>query len=135
MCLSLLGTWQGDQGESWNPNTSTLLQVFVSIQSLILVPQPYFNEPSFEQSMHTSQGKMQSENYNQVIRYATLRWAIQGQLESPAPGFADVIKEHFRLKRELVLKQCEQWTELADRSHKPRVQEACKKIAAALEKL
>jgi baculoviral IAP repeat-containing protein 6 len=135
VCLSLLGTWQGDQGESWNPNTSTLLQVFVSIQSLILVPQPYFNEPSFEQSMHTAAGKQQSENYNQTIRLGTLQWAILGQLENPAPAFADVIKTHFRLKRDIVLRQCEQWTELADRSHKSRMQETSKKIAGALAKL
>lgn len=44
VCLSLLGTWDGDRGESWNAQTSTLLQVLVSIQSLILVPQPFFNE-------------------------------------------------------------------------------------------
>lgn len=44
VCLSLLGTWDGDRGESWNMCTSTLLQVLVSIQSLILVPEPFFNE-------------------------------------------------------------------------------------------
>ena len=44
VCLSLLGTWDGDRGESWNSQTSTLLQVLVSIQSLILVPEPFFNE-------------------------------------------------------------------------------------------
>lgn len=43
VCLSLLGTWQGSQGESWNAKTSTFLQVMISIQSLIFVPQPYFN--------------------------------------------------------------------------------------------
>lgn len=47
VCLSLLGTWQGDQGESWNKETSTLLQVLISIQSLILVDMPYFNEPGY----------------------------------------------------------------------------------------
>jgi hypothetical protein len=44
VCLSLLGTWRGEQGESWNADTSTFLQVAVSIQALIFVPQPYFNE-------------------------------------------------------------------------------------------
>ena len=34
VCLSLLGTWAGP---GWNPKTSTLLQVLVSIQSLIMV--------------------------------------------------------------------------------------------------
>jgi hypothetical protein len=43
VCLSLLGTWSGDSGgEAWNARTSTLLQVLVSIQSLIMVPEPYY---------------------------------------------------------------------------------------------
>lgn len=41
VCLSLLGTWQGP---GWDPIRSTLLQVLVSIQSLIMVDDPYFNE-------------------------------------------------------------------------------------------
>jgi len=48
VCLSILGTWSGNAGESWNRDTSTLLQVLVSIQSLIMVPDPYFNEPGYE---------------------------------------------------------------------------------------
>ena len=44
VCLSLLGTWDGP---GWDPKVSTLLQVLVSIQSLILVPDPYFNEPGY----------------------------------------------------------------------------------------
>ena len=44
VCLSLLGTWQGSADENWQPRKSTLLQVLVSIQSMILVEAPYFNE-------------------------------------------------------------------------------------------
>ena len=47
VCLSLLGTWSGP---GWDPKVSTLLQVLVSIQSLIMVPDPYFNEPGYEAS-------------------------------------------------------------------------------------
>ena len=50
MCLSLLGTWSGDQGERWHAKTSTLLQVLMSIQALILVPDPFFNEPGYERT-------------------------------------------------------------------------------------
>jgi len=43
VCLSLLGTWEGPK---WNPERSSLFQVLVSIQSLILgVEHPYFLEP------------------------------------------------------------------------------------------
>ena len=53
VCLSLLGTWQGGKGETWDPAVSTMLQVIVSIQSLILCPRPYFNEPGFERLIGT----------------------------------------------------------------------------------
>merc|ERR1719436_1544660 len=54
VCLSLLGTWEGTGGETWQPSVSNLLQVAVSIQSLIFVPNPYFNEPGYESSMGNS---------------------------------------------------------------------------------
>lgn len=43
VCLSLLNTWNGDEDEMWSPS-STLLQVLVSIQGLVLVPKPFYNE-------------------------------------------------------------------------------------------
>uniref|UniRef100_A0A914VVG4 UBC core domain-containing protein n=1 Tax=Plectus sambesii TaxID=2011161 RepID=A0A914VVG4_9BILA len=45
ICLSILGTWEGRPEEKWNPYCS-LLQVLISIQGLIFVKEPYFNEPS-----------------------------------------------------------------------------------------
>jgi len=51
VCLSLLGTWSGSAGESWNPKTSSLLQILVSIQSLILVSEPYYNEPGYASTL------------------------------------------------------------------------------------
>lgn len=44
VCLSLLGTYPGrSANEGWVPGKSTLLQVLVSIQSLILVPRPFYS--------------------------------------------------------------------------------------------
>jgi len=86
VCLSLLGTWQGAQGEQWDANVSSLLQVMVSIQALILVPQPYFNEPGYESSMGTPKGDTASFDYNSVIREATIKFAINGnRRRSPVP--------------------------------------------------
>jgi ubiquitin-conjugating enzyme E2 O len=50
ICLSLLGTWQGDEArnEAWSPHQSTVLQVLVSILGLVLVREPYYNEAGFE---------------------------------------------------------------------------------------
>ncbi len=46
------------------------LQMLISIQSLILVPDPYFNEPGFQGSMHTPQGPASSKAYDRNIRSA-----------------------------------------------------------------
>jgi ubiquitin-protein ligase len=109
VCLSLLGTWSGGTNERWNEKTSTLLQLMVSIQSLIFVEQPYFNEPGYEVDMDTPHGKQENMQYNEVIRVATIRWAMTEQLRNPSPGFEDVIKTHFKLKQDVIIKQIRGW--------------------------
>ena len=76
VCLSLLGTWNGSEQEKWNKNTSTLLQVLVSIQSLIFVEDPYFNEPGYERDINTPIGKERSFSYNEKIR-RYIQWNMQ----------------------------------------------------------
>mmetsp|Transcript_58868 Transcript_58868/g.175143 ORF Transcript_58868/g.175143 Transcript_58868/m.175143 type:complete len:716 (-) Transcript_58868:42-2189(-) len=107
VCLSLLGTWSGP---SWIPEKSTLLQVLVSIQSLILVQDPYFNEPGYDPTDDTQRAK--SKVYDKQIRAATLKVAILGQMKKPTPLFEDCIHDHFRLKKRRILKQLEDWEAL-----------------------
>ncbi|KAJ8306122.1 hypothetical protein KUTeg_016667 [Tegillarca granosa] len=109
VCLSLLGTWEGQKGEQWNEKTSTVLQVLVSIQSLILVPDPYFNEPGFEQEIGTETGRKHSDEYNSDVCYNNIKYAMLSQLQSPPPEFADVIKAHFYLKKQKILEEVEGW--------------------------
>jgi len=106
VCLSLLGTWPGP---GWDPQTSTILQVLISIQSLILVPDPYFNEPGYEGQMNTAAGKTLSLNYNSNLYDKTLRFAIRDQMKSPSYCFRDIIRQHFYLKQQHILKQLELW--------------------------
>lgn len=56
VCLSLLGTWRGNAMENWDSKVSTLLQVLVSIQSIIMSEDIYFNEPGFEHEAGTPEG-------------------------------------------------------------------------------
>lgn len=132
VCLSLLGTWSGSSEENWNAKTSTLLQVLISIQSLILVPEPYFNEPGYEKSIGTPQGIAYSRSYNKVIREETMRHAILGQLRNPSPGFEDAIRLHFFLLQNRVVEQCSRWAE----EDKSTVMESLlKEIKTELKKL
>jgi len=116
VCLSLLGTWEGGTNEKWNEKTSTLLQVLVSIQSLILVEEPYFKEPGYEEEMGTVYGKQQSAEYNEGIRWATIRWAMTEQMSNPCPGFKEVISLHFQLKRQGIMQQVKNWLKEAQTS-------------------
>jgi len=47
---------------------SLLMQMLISIQSLIFVDEPYFNEPGYEGTMHAPEGDRASRAYNQNIR-------------------------------------------------------------------
>ena len=45
ICLSLLGTWPGDDGkDTWSAKGSSMLQVIVSLLGLVLVREPYFSK-------------------------------------------------------------------------------------------
>eukprot|EP01116_Phalansterium_solitarium_P017677 TRINITY_DN4413_c0_g1_i2.p1 TRINITY_DN4413_c0_g1~~TRINITY_DN4413_c0_g1_i2.p1 ORF type:complete len:883 (+),score=181.75 TRINITY_DN4413_c0_g1_i2:114-2762(+) len=137
VCLSLLGTWSGSAGESWNKDTSTFLQVLVSIQSLIMVPQPYFNEPGYEAEMGTPAGDQHNKSYNEVIRVATIEHAMVGQLRQPPRGFEDVVQQHFTLKKDSILALCDKWLQEGKDSsaHYSRLLKAVKNLRSELDKL
>jgi len=126
VCLSLLGTWDGGAGESWDSSRSSLLQLAVSIQSLIMVPMPYFNEPGIPQSVtmamyggvvlyhvtlvlssppgYESQeldanNVYESNSYNDNIEEQTIRWAMLDILKTPPVGFERIVRSHFFLRQ------------------------------------
>ena len=59
VCLSLLGTWHGgDATEKWDPTQSSLSQVLLSVQGMIFIPDPTFNEPGYEAIRGTQEGNV-----------------------------------------------------------------------------
>lgn len=116
VCLSILGTWgnkSAGDSENWNEKTSSLLQVLISIQAQILIPEPYFNEPSHEIHIGRPEGISASQRYNNDIRYFTMCHAIRDFLANPKlyPQFEKVVLEHFKLKKERILKTCKKWSD------------------------
>ncbi|EJD00913.1 uncharacterized protein FOMMEDRAFT_135199 [Fomitiporia mediterranea MF3/22] len=102
VCLSLLGTWSGP---SWVSGKSTLLQVLISIQSMILCDEPYLNEPGWA----SQQGTPQSKAYSANVRRMVVHTAMLGNLKNPPDPFADVIRTHFRLKARSITAQLDEW--------------------------
>jgi ubiquitin-protein ligase len=91
VCLSLLGTWSGKGGETWT-QSSTLLQVYSSIQSLVMSDDVYFNEPGYERALGTDDGMRLNQGYSNIVRYGTIAYAMLRQLEQPSACFAGAIR-------------------------------------------
>ncbi|CAG0913395.1 unnamed protein product [Notodromas monacha] len=96
------------------PSLTVFEDVLVSIQSLILVPDPYFNEPGFEKTRNTPSGVNAAKDYDANIRQATVRWAMLEHLRNPSPCFEDVISAHFWMKRGEILEQVKTWVKEAE---------------------
>lgn len=115
VCLSLLGTWHGGaESEKWNPASSTLFQILLSIQGMIFIEDPYFNEPNVEVMRGKAEGDAMSGEYNAQVRLDTVRWAMVEQLRRPPAGLADAVRSHFRLLRQRVAATVKRWCADAD---------------------
>lgn len=135
VCLSLLGTWSGPK---WSSLHSTLYQVLISIQGLILgVEHPYYLEPGhggweglvkdgdFQVKGHTLSGTTVQEEvgvpkavvgYEDVLRVGTVKYAMLETLSGPrhlAP-FGKAIEAHFYQNRNLIINEVRKW--LSDHS-------------------
>ncbi|KAK1380351.1 Ubiquitin-conjugating enzyme [Heracleum sosnowskyi] len=96
ICLSILNTWPGP---SWQPNESTVLQVLVSIQGLVLNEEPYYNEPI----VITSSNK--SKKYSDNVFALSCQTMIQ-LLRKPPLNFEEFVVEHFRDRGRSILTAC-----------------------------
>lgn len=109
VCLSLLGTWRGNSTENWDPKISTLLQVLISIQSIIMSDLVYFNEPSCEAEMGKPEGEARNEGYSNIVKYCNIKYAIIEQIKKPSKGFEEVIYRHFYLKKNQIIEEVKEW--------------------------
>lgn len=112
VCVSLLGTWSGRGTEIWT-SSSTLLQVIVSIQGLILVSEPYFNEAGFEKQKGSQQGRENSRMYNEMVVLKLVQ-AQTKLLLYPPLVFKDIIIAHFKKHAEKLLCKLELWMEISE---------------------
>jgi ubiquitin-protein ligase len=106
VCLSIINTWSGDPEERWNPSYSNLLQVLLSIQSLVMDENIISKEPGYA---GYSVNSLDNIIYTTIVRYNNIRYAMIEQIRNPPPEFAPVILTHFRLKREVILATVTNW--------------------------
>ena len=114
VCLSLLGTWTGRQScELWNPLTSNVLQVLISIQGLVLCEMPYFNEAGYDKQLGTSEGAHHARRYNEGALLLSCK-AMMTSLKHLAPPLERLITLHFLSARQRILGRCNKLIELKD---------------------
>ncbi len=116
VCLSLLGTWRGQATENWDPRVSTILQLLMSTQAIIMSEEVYFNEPGFEGEQGTPEGERKNEAYSNVVRLGNIKYAMIAQIRNPPKGFETVVRRHFYLKKDEILKEVKSWIELAEKN-------------------
>ncbi|KAK9500379.1 hypothetical protein O3M35_001657 [Rhynocoris fuscipes] len=112
VCVSLLGTWSGKGTEVWT-YTSNLLQVIVSIQGLILVNEPYFNEAGYEKQKGTQQGRENSRMYNEMVVLKLVQ-AMTKLVVNPPPLFREEINQHFKQHANKLYERLESWLDLSE---------------------
>uniref|UniRef100_A0A0R0G8J6 E2 ubiquitin-conjugating enzyme n=1 Tax=Glycine max TaxID=3847 RepID=A0A0R0G8J6_SOYBN len=110
VCLSLLNTWTGTDTEVWNPGASTVLQVLLSLQALVLNEKPYFNEAGYDQQIGRAEGERNSVSYNENASLVTCK-SILYLNRKPPKHFEALVEEHFRQRSKHILLACKAYLE------------------------
>jgi ubiquitin-conjugating enzyme E2 O len=106
VCLSLLNTFGGQGAELWSPEASTILQVLVSIQGLVLTAQPYYNEHAHRAEAGTPMGLRNELPYRENTYLLNLQTMLH-LLRRPPAGFEEFVRHHFRRRGQHVIRACE----------------------------
>jgi len=110
VCLSLLNTWTGSGTEVWNPRSSTILQVLLSLQALVLNEKPYFNEAGYDKQMGRVEGEKNSVSYNENAFLVSCKSMLY-LLRKPPKHFEAFVKEHFSRCSTDILSACKAYME------------------------
>ncbi|MCL7031509.1 hypothetical protein MKW94_023433 [Papaver nudicaule] len=108
VCLSLLKTWTGTGSEVWNPGSSTILQILLSLQALVLNEKPYFNEAGYDTQIGRTDGEKNSITYNENVFLLSCKSMLY-ILQKPPKHFEAFVDEHFRHCSHPILKACKEY--------------------------
>jgi len=111
VCVSLLGTWNGRGTEVWT-SSSSLLQLFVSIQGLILGPEPYYNEAGYEKQKGTQQGAENCRMYNENVLIKLVQSMSRMIVNPPATWHTECL-QHIKTHGPEMVKRYKMWLEIS----------------------
>lgn len=99
ICLSLLGTWPGkSETEGWTEK-ATILQLLVSLQGLVFVKAPFYNEAGFEGYEDSKEYTNESLLYSEKA-YVMSRKFVKHALKSPVGAMEDILAWTYLPRRE-----------------------------------
>jgi len=110
VCLSLINTWFGRRNEMWNPHGSTVLQLLLSIQALVLNDKPFYNDYWSEIFLRGGRifFKNRSQAYNEAVFALNCRTMLC-QLRRPPWNFQTFVVAHFRNRARAILSACDDY--------------------------
>ncbi|RDX58119.1 putative ubiquitin-conjugating enzyme E2 38, partial [Mucuna pruriens] len=108
VCLSLLNTWYGKQREKWDPSQSTILQVLLSIQALVLNDKPFFNAPDTAFLARFFDYETNSRAYNENAFILTCFTSFHLLRNLPL-NFEPFVAAHFRHRAVAILSACKEY--------------------------
>ncbi|XP_057808858.1 probable ubiquitin-conjugating enzyme E2 24 [Salvia miltiorrhiza] len=96
VCLSWINIWSGTKAEKWT-NGSNILQLLMSIQSLVLNSSPFFNEPIYKlwKDNKLSTWIKSSNHYNEDAFILSCK-NMKKVINHPSQNFGEFVVEHFR---------------------------------------
>ncbi|KAF7028924.1 hypothetical protein CFC21_040772 [Triticum aestivum] len=135
VCLSLLNTWWGSGCEKWSKSNSTMLQVLISIQGLVLNDKPYFNEPGYKNTVNTPLGEKHSMAYNQTAFVLSCKTMLYS-LRKPPKHFETLVVHHFHEREHAILDACSAYASgiIVGSSVRDGAKYACDKCFAGFKK-
>ncbi|KAM3329573.1 hypothetical protein ACQJBY_026552 [Aegilops geniculata] len=135
VCLSLLNTWWGSGCEKWSKSNSTMLQVLISIQGLVLNDKPYFNEPGYKNTVNTPVGEKHSMAYNQTAFVLSCKTMLYS-LRNPPKHFETLVVHHFHERERAILDACSAYASgiIVGSSVRDGAKYACDKCFAGFKK-
>ena len=95
VCLSLLNTWNGRTNERWQPDSTTLLQVLLSLQGLVLGDsEPFYLEAGLERLRGETQSVVSSVQYNETSVLFSLQSDVSA-LQHTDPEWTPLLLSHY----------------------------------------
>ena len=132
--MSLLGTWSGLR---WKSGKSNLYQILSTLLFMMFSAEhPYYMEPGHGGWEGTAINKTKHDikviQYDEEVMYHNAKYAILETIKKPYIGFEDVIKTHFKIKKECIKETIEKW--INDNQYSKNFKNKIKAIYQQIEK-